>query len=263
MIRRPFLPSVASLPLFVGALLSLGCAQEIPPRPLPPLEKQAEIPPWFPEQPWNERRGDERTYFFGKVVFDTARHTIRPESKKVLEQLLAWLQANPDISRIRLEGHTDDRAGDEYNQALSERRATAVADWLVDNGLDHNRLLAVAFGETRPMATNDNALGRQENRRTAFYVAEVSGRRYRGEDPTNGGLVITILSKEERDAMKRKAEIPKYVPPKVNPERDVFKPYPPTGDPAILKDKILSGDQQHPDAVEEGDEGGGFKPLNQ
>lgn len=249
--------------VIVGVSLLSGCATEIPPRPLPPLEKQAEMPPWFPEEPWNKRQASERDYYFGKVVFHTARHTLRPESKKVLGDLLTWLQANPDITRIRLEGHTDNRAGDEYNQALSERRATEVANWLVDNGLDYNRIVAVAFGETKPLAPNDTSVGRQENRRAGFFVAEISGRRFRGEDPTNGGLVITILSKEERDALKKKGEVPKYTPPKVIPERDVIKPYPKLADPAIMTDKILSGDQTHPDAVENDDDGGGFKAQPQ
>ena len=238
--------------------LLMACSNSIPPRPLPPLEKQATIPPWFPEQPWNERQAVERDYYFGKVVFHTARHTLRPQSKKVLGDLLAWLQANPDISRIRLEGHTDSRASDEYNQGLSERRAIEVANWLVDNGLDHNRLVAVAFGETRPLYPNDTAPGRQENRRAGFFVAEVSGRRFRGEDPTNGGLVITILSKAEREALAKKGEVPRYVPPKVIPERDIFKRYP-NNDPAIIKEKILTG-EENPDAAESNPEGEEEKP---
>jgi OOP family OmpA-OmpF porin len=225
----------------------MGCSNQIPPRPLPQKEAKPKVPAWFPEEPWNKRQAAERDYYFGKVVFNTARHRLRPQSVKTLEKLLAWLQANPDISRIRLEGHTDSRAGDEYNQALSERRAIEVANWLVDHGLDHNRLLAVAFGETRPLWPNDTAAGRQENRRTGFFVAEVSGRRFRGEDPTNGGLVITILSKEEREAMKKKGEVPKYEPEPVVVEKDVFKKYPP-GDKPINKDDIIEDPDNDPAA---------------
>jgi len=107
---------------------------------------------------------------------------------------------------------------------LSERRAIAVADWLVDHGLDHNRLLAVAFGESRPLAPNDTAAGRQENRRAAFSIAEVGGHRFRGQDPTAGGLVLVVLSKEEREAMKKQGEVPTFTPPPVKIEKDVFKP---------------------------------------
>lgn len=192
---------------------------------MPQPEASPSLPPWYPEKPWNQKGEDARVFYTGKVVFDTAKATIRPESEEVLRQLLAWLQANPDVSRLRLEGHTDERASDEYNQKLSERRSIAVADWLVDNGLDHNRLLSVAFGESRPIATNDSAVGRQENRRTSFHVAEVGGRRFKGQDPSGGGLVLTVLSKEEREAMEQVAEAPPpYKPPPAKPIRDIFEP---------------------------------------
>lgn len=222
MTRTRLLPAVG-----LSLLLStaIGCSKPPPPRPVPPQEAQAELPPWFPEKPWNERAGEERVFFEGKVVFDTGRSKIKAGGEEVLEKLLTWLKDNPDISRIRLEGHTDNRASDEFNQGLSERRATAVANWLVDHGLDHNRILAVAFGESRPMAPNDSATGRQENRRTAFYPAEVEGRRFRGEDPTAGGLVLTVLSKEEREAQKDKGKVPTVErPPPVKPEKHVIKP---------------------------------------
>lgn len=212
--------------MLAGAAL-VGCAEQVPARPPPPPEAQPELPPWFPEKPWTEKGSEERTFYFGKVVFETDKATITSEGEKVLQQLVDYLEKNPDISRIRLEGHTDDRASEEYNQGLSERRAIAVADWLVDHGLDHNRILAVAFGETQPMAPNDSAAGRQENRRTEFHVAEVGGNRFRGEDPSAGGLVLTVLSKEEREALAKQGEVPSYEPPKVVPEKNVFKPYPP------------------------------------
>jgi len=222
--RRVFLIPLLATASF-GASLS-GCAHQVPPRPLPPPEQEAQLPPWFPQAPWNDADKPQRTFYFGKVVFNTAKATIRPESEAVLRELLAHLEANPDISRVRLEGHTDARAGEEYNQGLSERRAIAVANWLVDHGLDHNRLLAVAFGETRPLATNGTPSGRQENRRTSFFIAEVGGRRFRGQDPTGGGMVLTVLSKAERDALARQGEVPTAEPPEHENTRDVIHPYP-------------------------------------
>jgi len=221
--------SARLLPAFGACLLlslGVGCAKPPPPRPVPPKEAQPQLPPWFPEKPWNERADDQRVFFEGKVVFDTGKSTIKPGAEKVLTELLDWLKQNPDISRIRLEGHTDNRASEEFNQGLSERRAIAVANWLVDHGLDDNRILAVAFGESRPLTRNDTPAGRQENRRTAFYPAEVDGRRFRGEDPTAGGLVLTVLSKEEREALKNKGEVPKVELPPVKPEKNVIKPIP-------------------------------------
>jgi OmpA-OmpF porin, OOP family len=214
--------ATALLAATAGLLLG-ACAGGVPPRPVPQPEAKPELPGWFPEKPWTEQRSD-RVYLEGKVVFDTAKATLRPESDRVLKQLLEYLQANPDVSRVRLEGHTDDRGSDEYNQGLSERRAIAVADWLVDHGLDNMRLLAVAFGESRPMRTNGTSEGRQENRRTEFHVAEVGGTRFLGRDPANGGMVIEILSKEDRDRAKQVGKVPVYVEPPWTPTRDIIAP---------------------------------------
>jgi len=216
------LSACASALATVLLLLGLGCAS-VPARPVPIPEAKPTLPEWYPEKPWDQSEAAQRVYFKGKVVFDTAKHNIRPESEKVLTRLLDYLAANDDISRIRLEGHTDSRSSEEYNQALSERRAMAVANWLVDRGLDHMRILAVAFGETRPIAPNDTAAGRQENRRAAFTVAEVGGLRFRGQDPTAGGLVLEVQSKEEREKEKEVAKVPEYVPPPIKPTRDIFE----------------------------------------
>jgi hypothetical protein len=73
-----------------------------------------------------------------------------------------------------------------------------VCNWLVDNGVSHLRLLAVGFGERKPLGPNELAEGRAENRRTEFHVAEVDGKPYMGRDPTGGGLAIDVPSLEER-----------------------------------------------------------------
>ena len=156
-----------------------------------------------------------------KFEFDKAE--LRSGDRELLSRIAGILLTSKDYT-VSVNGHTDDVGDAEYNQKLSERRSIAVADWLVDNGLDHNRLLSVAFGEARPIATNDSAVGRQENRRTSFHVAEVGGRRFKGQDPTSGGLVLTVLSKEERDALKNVGEVPTYDPPPAKPIRDVFEP---------------------------------------
>ncbi|MBI4952507.1 MAG: OmpA family protein [Myxococcales bacterium] len=217
--------------LFVLAVVApciAGCQKELPARPVPQPEEQAQMPAWFPENPWNQRQADDRLLLEGKVVFDTAKATIRPQSLPVLEKLYQFLVDNPDVSRIRLEGHTDARADEDYNQGLGERRAVAVADWLVDRGLDNMRLLAVSFGEGRPIAPNNTPAGMQENRRASFHIAELNGAQYHGKDPTNGGLVIEILSKEDRERMKQAGKVPTAADlPKVEIKGDVIEPVKP------------------------------------
>ncbi|MBI4700690.1 MAG: OmpA family protein [Deltaproteobacteria bacterium] len=225
----------------LGLCLLGGCASGVPKRPVPLPDEVRPLPKWHPQQPWTGSGEQERAYVQGKVIFDTDRSALRPEAERVLGELVKYLDQNRDVSRVRLEGHTDARSSDEHNQTLSERRAIAVADWLVDRGLDHMRLLAVAFGETRPIAPNDTPAGMQENRRTEFHVAELAGLRFRGEDPTAGGLVLTIKSKAEREAEKRKGTVPTYVPPPFHPKGDGIEPVPSAA--KTLEGLILPGEE--------------------
>ncbi len=205
------------------ALLSAACAT-LPPRPVPLPEGQAALPAWHPEPAWNAIAKNERVVLEGKVVFSTGNARIGAAAEKVLAELVSFLGQNADVTRIRIEGHTDLRAGEEYNAKLSELRALAVADWLVDHGIDRDRIVAVAFGEGRPLWTGTSRAALGENRRAAFHVVEISGHRYEGEDPTAGGLALNVKSKEEREAEKRVGVVPRAEPVKVVVEGDVIKP---------------------------------------
>lgn len=105
---------------------------------------------------------DEKIVFQG-VLFDFNKATIRPE---FAAQLDAWAPSVDDIDTLDIEGHTDSVGSDAYNQALSERRANAVADYLA--GKDHlsrANMKVAGMGESMPVASNDTDEGRQLNRR--------------------------------------------------------------------------------------------------
>ncbi|GHA65302.1 hypothetical protein GCM10007389_17640 [Pontibacter akesuensis] len=106
-----------------------------------------------------------------RVLFDTDKAQIRPEGEQKLQEIVNEVKNLPQNGQIRIFGHADARASNEYNKELSAERARAVQDWLQNKGgINANRLSIEAMGETEPRATNETARGRQLNRRVAVVV---------------------------------------------------------------------------------------------
>jgi len=104
------------------------------------------------------------------VLFATGRATLQPGAERTLDQLAAALKDAPDRP-IQVEGFTDSVGSEEFNQVLSERRAEAVREALLARGVDPSRIAVHGFGESYPVASNDNSAGRQLNRRVEIVVA--------------------------------------------------------------------------------------------
>ncbi len=105
------------------------------------------------------------------IFFDYNAFTIRPESEAELARLQQLIVENPQI-KLEISGHTDNVGGDKYNQELSENRARAVVEYLVNKGIGKDRLIYTGYGKSQPIASNDTPEGRQENRRTEFKIIE-------------------------------------------------------------------------------------------
>lgn len=105
------------------------------------------------------------------VHFDFDKATLRPEAKVILNEAAALLEQHERVV-VEVAGHTDSVGTDQYNQGLSERRAIAVRDYLIEQGVRASRLTAVGYGESRPVATNDTDEGRQQNRRVELVVLD-------------------------------------------------------------------------------------------
>lgn len=130
----------------------------------------------------------------GNIVFDTKKATLKEGSgsEVVLEQLKIFLDENPQVTKLRIEGHTDNVGQPADNEKLSGERALTIKKWLVDKGVAKERLIAVGFGEKKPIADNSKEEGRAQNRRTEFKIAELKGKPYLGMDPTAGGKVFDM-----------------------------------------------------------------------
>ena len=107
-----------------------------------------------------------------RVEFDTDKATIRPVSNDILDQVAKVMKDNPDITKIEVQGHTDNKGPAWHNKALSGRRAKAVVDALVKRGVERSRLTSIGHGEEKPIASNDTEEGRQTNRRVQFKILE-------------------------------------------------------------------------------------------
>ena len=123
------------------------------------------------------------------VTFKTGSAELTEEGKEALKLVKEFLLQKDYISTLRIEGHTDNTNTEALNQRLSEHRALAICKWLVENGIDCKRLLAVGFGSTKPNAANDNAENRALNRRMEFIPAAIRGKAIGGLPLDGGGNI--------------------------------------------------------------------------
>ncbi|MEJ8819167.1 OmpA family protein [Lacibacter sp. H407] len=107
--------------------------------------------------------------FESKVLFDYDQAGLKTEAKTSLNEFVTILKKFPDTN-IEIQGHTDNKGSDAYNDALSQRRANAVMVYLIDRGVANSRMNPKAMGENFPKYTNDTEEGRSQNRRVEFLI---------------------------------------------------------------------------------------------
>src|SRR3990172_1362268 len=166
--------------IFAVALSLSGCTihaaggaqaggEEPPPPPAPAVEPAPTAEPApapAPEAPKSTAtvKGDSVS-IPGNIVFDNNKATLKEGagSEVVLEQLKLFLDQNTQVTKLRVEGHTDNVGTPAANITLSGERALTIKRWLVEKGVPKERLLAVGFGETKPVADNKTEEGRAQN----------------------------------------------------------------------------------------------------
>jgi OOP family OmpA-OmpF porin len=159
----------------VGALAGAGAGYllcsllpESAPKPAPaPALKPAPAPAAAPAAPVQQ---PARIVLRG-VNFAHDSAEIDASSAVVLDVAAETLRSNPHV-RVGVEGHTDSTGGDVYNQSLSERRAASVRDYLANAGVGADRMDTSGYGESKPVASNDNEDGRRMNRRVELEILE-------------------------------------------------------------------------------------------
>lgn len=150
----------------------VGCAPPPPPPripdPPPPAKEEPPPPPPVVKEEPPPPPPPEPLKLPAPVKFASGTAKLADESEPTLKYVLEYLAKSPEVQALRIEGHTDSRGIASRNQKLSEERATAVARWLVDHGVDCKRVVPMGFGDSEPVADNDSEEGRAQNRRTVF-----------------------------------------------------------------------------------------------
>ena len=209
---REFCLSVAAV---LGAVALVGCAgaktfqgqtaltvEGTPPPPPPPPPKPK--PPPKIEKPARVEVRDNKIEIHEKIQFEKAKSRILEESHSLLNEIAEVIQKNPHIKKISIEGHASSEGNDYFNMKLSDDRAKAVRQYLVDKGIEEDKLVAKGFGETKPIADNDTEEGREKNRRVEFNIIE--------QDITKKKVEIDPQTGKEKVIESQKVESPKAQP---------------------------------------------------
>jgi OmpA-OmpF porin, OOP family len=213
--RREFIQNVALIPnnpgdvvFGVGLQLSFGnptrpapviAAAPPPPEPAPvPREVPAEAPP---PEPCHAPAGFqvdancriiEQTVVVRAIDFEFNSTQLTAPAQHTLDEVAAALLTQPEL-KVEVQGHTDSIGTDAYNLGLSQRRAAAVKEYLIGKGLNASALTAQGYGKAKPIASNNTAEGRAQNRRVAFEV-------------TNGFAHVIVLKEGASDASTQAAK---------------------------------------------------------
>lgn len=127
-----------------------------------------------PEDVMGDRLDEARATIAEMIFFEFNRYEIKPEARDVLARKADVLDGLPEVS-IRIEGHADERGTVEYNLALGERRAQAAKDYLVNAGIDPDRISTISYGEERPTMDESSEEAWSQNRRDEFVITSGSG----------------------------------------------------------------------------------------
>lgn len=158
-----------------GMLIATACSRRQTPETEP--RDRSQPPPVTTTEPAEdpnaaaeaERRRFDRAMedLRGPIYFDFDRSDLRPEAREELRRKAEVLRSFPEV-RVRIEGHADERGTVEYNLALGERRADAARRFLIDLGIDPDRITTVSYGEERPAVEGQNEAAWSRNRRDEF-----------------------------------------------------------------------------------------------
>jgi outer membrane protein OmpA-like peptidoglycan-associated protein len=196
-VKKVLFPAFSVASIGLGVAFSYGChgemhlgdmpaASSVPTPPPPPAPSPAPSPVAAPTPPPPPRtvklhgiptKGSQID-IPGDIAFQVNSATINekdPGTQNVLSAVLKIMQDHPEITTLRVEGHTDSDGGDAVTKPLSDKRAAAVVTWLTGKGIDGGRMHSIGFGASCPMVPNTTAANKAQNRRTEFRLEATNG----------------------------------------------------------------------------------------
>lgn len=158
---------VVPFTITILALIPSGCKKK---PPTPPPVTEAPAPPPAPEKPPEVPEPVQRMVAnFQRVFFEFDSAELTPGSKGALDANVKIMQENPDL-KIEIQGHADERGTTDYNLALGQRRADAIARYMTAMGVDASRIKVVSYGEERPLDPGHHETAWSKNRRGEFRI---------------------------------------------------------------------------------------------
>ena len=160
----------ALLAVFTGALMLAGCTHKPADSGAPPMATNDAPPPSSSSSSIVPGSAEDLRVNVGDTVhFGYNEYNVMDSDKSVLGRQAAWLQKYPSV-RVTIEGHCDERGTREYNLALGARRANAVKEYLVSQGVSNGRVETISYGKERPLCTDSNEACWAQNRRGVTTV---------------------------------------------------------------------------------------------
>ena len=133
---------------------------------------------------------DNKIEIHEKIQFDFDKATIKPASFDLMNEIASVITKNPQIKRLRIEGHASAEGDAKHNKTLSDERSKAVMKYLTDHGISSKELVAAGYGSDRPIADNTTEDGREKNRRVEFVILE--------QDVTHKKIEVDVKTGSEK-----------------------------------------------------------------
>ncbi len=153
-------------------LLAAGCSKSVTFQGEGTIPIRGPAAPVVAAAPPRVEVRDNKIEIHEKIQFDFDKATIKDASSSLMNEIADVIKKNPQIKKIRIEGHASSEGNAQHNKQLSDDRAKSVLKWLTDHGIPAVELTSQGYGSDKPIADNNTEEGREQNRRVEFVIVQ-------------------------------------------------------------------------------------------